>query len=115
MIVLDARDHGIHGDVAPANDLTQLAAHAGRHQNAVQDTLRLLHRPEYRALLDPRAGFELRLRLEVPHAGAIERREAYATGHVIAVLLGLFPQWTLHAVEDAAEQTRPELHRQRIA
>jgi len=40
----------------------------------------------------------------------VERRNVHPARNEVASLLGVFEQGALHAVENAAEQARPQLH-----
>ena len=106
----DASHDAVHRDVACGNDVQQLAVDAGRRQDAVEDGRSFLHAAEQRAGLDLGAGGEIGRRLEAPQARTVERRNVHPARNKVASLLGVFEQGALHAVENAAEQARPQLH-----
>ena len=81
----------------------------------MQDGFGFLHRTQNIAASQRRAGSTMRVRHEMPALVARQRGHRDATRHTIAALLPDSLQRSLHAVEDGAQQARPEFHRKRPA
>ncbi len=76
------------------------------------DGLGLLHGTEHRAGADFCARLQLAVRREVPDAAAVEGGYVQAAADVVSGFEGDLLQRALHAVEDPAEQSGAQLHRQ---